>query len=196
LLKNLNKEINLEKIAEEQYNSDEKVIKMKEEKDFLIKNKIEDMVLKLKEKEERNIINLKRNSEIEDLKVQNIIAKEKKIEENVRKKKKLKSVAMKNKALFLDLRRGDNAENLRIIENKREYERDKIISKMLDREKKIKEFQQKRKEKSERIKNLSREMTAKKNIILKKVRMELRSGKYRDNINIYSQVLTDIKENL
>jgi hypothetical protein len=139
LLKNLNKEINLEKIAEEQYNSDEKVIKMKEEKDFLIKNKIEDMVLKLKEKEERNIINLKRNSEIEDLKVQNIIAKEKKIEENVRKKKKLKSVAMKNKALFLDLRRGDNAENLRIIENKREYERDKIISKMLDREKKIKE---------------------------------------------------------
>lgn len=116
LLKNLNKEINLEKIAEEQYNSDEKVIKMKEEKDFLIKNKIEDMVLKLKEKEERNIINLKRNSEIEDLKVQNIIAKEKKIEENVRKKKKLKSVAMKNKALFLDLRRGDNAENLRIIE--------------------------------------------------------------------------------
>lgn len=196
LLKNLNKEINLEKIAEEQYNSDEKVIKMKEEKDYLIKNKIEDMILKLKEKEERNIINLKRNSEIEDLKVQNIIAKEKKIEENVRKKKKLKSVAMKNKALFLDLRRGDNAENLRIIENKREYERDKIISKMLDREKKIKEFQQKRKEKSERIKNLSREMTAKKNIILKKVRMELRSGKYRDNTNIYSQVLTDIKETL
>ena len=196
LLKNLNKEIKMEKRAEELYNADEKVIKMKEEKDYLIKNKIEDMISKLKEKEEKNIINLKKKAEIDDLKVQNILEKEKRIEENVRKKKKMKSVAAKNKALFLDLRRGDNADNLRIIENKREYERDKIISKMLDREKKVKEFQQKRKEKSERIKNLSREMTAKKHIILKKVRLELNSGKYRDTNNLYSQVLSDIKETL
>ena len=152
----------------------------------------------MKENEERKIINLKKNSEIEDLKIRNILAKEKRIEENVRKEKKLKSVAMKNKALFLDLRRGDNAENLRIIENKREYEKDKIISKMLEREKKIKEFQQKRKEKSERIKNLSREMTAKRHILLRKVRNELHSGKYRDNNknNIYAQILTEIKESL
>ena len=148
LLKNLNKEIDLQKKAEEQYNTEEKLLKMKEERDYLIKNKIDDMISKLKENEERKIINLKKNSEIEDLKVKNILAKEKRIEENVRKEKKLKSVAIKNKALFLDLRRGDNAENLRIIENRREYERDKIISKMLDREKKIKEFQKKRKEKS------------------------------------------------
>ena len=195
-LKNLNKEINLQKRAEEQYIADEKVIKMMEEKNYLIKNKIEDMILKMKDKEERAIINLKKNSEIEDLKVQNIIAKEKRIEENVRKEKKLKSVALKNKALFLDLRRGDNAENLRIIENKREYERDKIISKMLDRDKKIKEFQQKRREKSEKMKYLSREMTSKRNIVLKKIRMDLRSGKYRDRNNIYSEVLSDIKESL
>ena len=195
-LKNLNKEINLQKKAEEQYIADEKVIKMMEEKNYLIKNKIEDMILKMKDKEERAIINLKKNSEIEDLKVQNIIAKEKRIEENVRKEKKLKSVALKNKALFLDLRRGDNAENLRIIENKREYERDKIISKMLDRDKKIKEFQQKRREKSEKMKYLSREMTSKRNIVLKKIRMDLRSGKYRDRNNIYSEVLSDIKESL
>lgn len=195
-LKNLNKEINLYKRAEEQYNADEKVIKMMEEKNYLIKNKIEDMILKLKDKEERAIINLKKNAEIEDLKVQNIIEKEKRIEENVRKEKKLKSDALKNKALFLDLRRGDNAENLRIIENKREYERDKIISKMLDRDKKIKEFQQKRREKSEKMKYLSREMTSKRNIVLKKIRMDLRSGKYRDRNNIYSEVLSDIKESL
>lgn len=198
LLKNLNKEIDLQKRAEEQYNTDEKLLKMKEEKDYIIKNKIDDMISKLKENEERKIINLKKNSEIEDLKIRNILAKEKRIEENVRKEKKLKSVAMKNKALFLDLRRGDNAENLRIIENKREYEKDKIISKMLEREKKIKEFQQKRKEKSERIKNLSREMTAKRHILLRKVRNELHSGKYRDNNknNIYAQILTEIKESL
>ena len=198
LLKNLNKEIDFQKKAEELYNTDEKILKMKEEKDYFIKNKIDDMISKLKENEERKIINLKKNSEIEDLKIRNILAKEKRIEENVRKEKKLKSVAMKNKALFLDLRRGDNAENLRIIENKREYEKDKIISKMLDREKKIKEFQQKRKEKSERIKNLSREMTAKRHILLRKVRNELHSGKYRDNNknNIYAQILTEIKESL
>lgn len=198
LLKNLNKEIDLQKRAEEQYNTDEKLLKMKEEKDYIIKNKIDDMISKLKENEERKIINLKKNSEIEDLKIRNILAKEKRIEENVRKEKNLKSVAMKNKALFLDLRRGDNAENLRIIENKREYEKDKIISKMLEREKKIKEFQQKRKEKSERIKNLSREMTAKRHILLRKVRNELHSGKYRDNNknNIYAQILTEIKESL
>ena len=111
LLKNLNKEIDLQKRAEEQYNTDEKLLKMKEEKDYIIKNKIDDMISKLKENEERKIINLKKNSEIEDLKIRNILAKEKRIEENVRKEKKLKSVAMKNKALFLDLRRGDNAEN-------------------------------------------------------------------------------------
>ena len=198
LLKNLNKEIDFQKKAEELYNTDEKILKMKEEKDYIIKNKIDDMISKLKENEERKIINLKKNSEIEDLKIRNILAKEKRIEENVRKEKKLKSVAMKNKALFLDLRRGDNAENLRIIENKREYEKDKIISKMLEREKKIKEFQQKRKEKSERIKNLSREMTAKRHILLRKVRNELHSGKYRDNNknNIYAQILTEIKESL
>ena len=198
LLKNLNKEIDLQKRAEEQYNTDEKILKMKEEKDYFIKNKIDDMISKLKENEERKIINLKKNSEIEDLKIRNILAKEKRIEENVRKEKILKSVAMKNKALFLDLRRGDNAENLRIIENKREYEKDKIISKMLEREKKIKEFQQKRKEKSERIKNLSREMTAKRHILLRKVRNDLHSGKYRDNNknNIYAQILTEIKESL
>ena len=198
LLKNLNKEIDFQKKAEELYNTDEKILKMKEEKDYFIKNKIDDMISKLKENEERKIINLKKNSEIEDLKIRNILAKEKRIEENVRKEKKLKSVAMKNKALFLDLRRGDNAENLRIIENKREYEKDKIISKMLEREKKIKEFQQKRKEKSERIKNLSREMTAKRHILLRKVRNELHSGKYRDNNknNIYAQILTEIKESL
>ena len=198
LLKNLNKEIDFQKKAEELYNTDEKLLKMKEEKDYIIKNKIDDMISKLKENEERKIINLKKNSEIEDLKIRSILAKEKRIEENVRKEKKLKSVAMKNKALFLDLRRGDNAENLRIIENKREYEKDKIISKMLEREKKIKEFQQKRKEKSERIKNLSREMTAKRHILLRKVRNELHSGKYRDNNknNIYAQILTEIKESL
>ena len=198
LLKNLNKEIDFQKKAEELYNTDEKILKMKEEKDYFIKNKIDDMISKLKENEERKIINLKKNSEIEDLKIRNILAKEKRIEENVRKEKKLKSVAMKNKALFLDLRRGDNAENLRIIENKREYEKDKIISKMLEREKKIKEFQQKRKEKSERIKNLSREMTAKRHILLRKVRNELHSGKYRDNNknNKYAQILTEIKESL
>ena len=41
-------------------------------------------------------------------------------------------------------------------------------------------------------------MTVKRHILLKKVRMELRSGKYRDtnNDNIYSRVLTDIKESL
>lgn len=195
-LKNLNQEINLQKRAEEQYNADDKVIKMMEEKNYLIKNKIEDMILKLKDKEERAIINLKKNAEIEDLKVQNIIEKEKRIEENVRREKKLKSDSLKNKALFLDLRRGDNAENLRIIENKREYERDKIISKMLDRDKKIKEFQQKRREKSEKMKYLSREMTSKRNIVLKKIRMDLRSGKYRDRNNIYSEVLSDIKESL
>ena len=198
LLKNLNKEIDFQKKAEELYNTDEKILKMKEEKDYIIKNKIDDMISKLKENEERKIINLKKNSEIEDLKIRNILAKEKRIEENVRKEKNLKSVAMKNKALFLDLRRGDNAENLRIIENKREYEKDKIISKMLEREKKIKEFQQKRKEKSERIKNLSREMTAKRHILLRKVRNDLHSGKYRDNNknNIYAQILTEIKESL
>ena len=198
LLKNLNKEIDFQKKAEELYNTDEKILKMKEEKDYFIKNKIDDMISKLKENEERKIINLKKNSEIEDLKIRNILAKEKRIEENVRKEKNLKSVAMKNKALFLDLRRGDNAENLRIIENKREYEKDKIISKMLEREKKIKEFQQKRKEKSERIKNLSREMTAKRHILLRKVRNDLHSGKYRDNNknNIYAQILTEIKESL
>ena len=79
LLKNLNKEIDSKKRAEEQYNTDEKLIKMKKEKDDVIKKKIEDMISKLKEKEERNIINLKKNSEIDELKVQNIIAKEKKI---------------------------------------------------------------------------------------------------------------------
>ena len=120
-LKNIKIEINQQKKAEEQYNTDEKLIKMTEEKNYLLKNKIEDMISRMKEKEERSMIILKKNAEIEDLKIQNIREKEKKIEENVRKEKKLKSEELKNKALFLDLRRGDNVENLRIIENKREY---------------------------------------------------------------------------
>lgn len=46
------------------------------------------------------------------------------------------------------------------------------------------------------MKYLSREMTSKRNIVLKKIRMDLRSGKYRDRNNIYSEVLSDIKESL
>ena len=98
---------------------------MKEEKEEILKNKNEELKEKMKFNVERSLENMKINAEKEDIKINNIKERAEEIEEKVKKRKKLKAIESKNKVLYLDLLREDNMDNLKTIEKKREYEREK-----------------------------------------------------------------------
>ena len=194
ILNNIIKELEMEKKAEESINTDEKVLKMKEDKEYYLRNKIEQLSLINKGKEEQFLSNLKINSENEERKIQNLIEKNKRTEKNVEKQKKLNSIELNNKVLYSNLKRADNMDNLRRIERKRSYDRDKMILKILKKEEKIKEFQEKKRNNGDKLKNYNRKMSSNKNIIMNKARLALVSGKIRNKNDIYSYIFTSPNE--
>ena len=167
---------------------------MKEEKDALMKEKMKKITEKMKDKEERSLECMKRNAELEENKIKNIIEKSFQTEQKVKKQLNLKTLETKNKHLYLELLRKDNMENLKRIEKKKEYDREKIILKMMDKERKFQEIQNQKKKNIDRIKSLNREMTAKKMILLKRTRELLQSGKYRNKKDIFEKVFNNENE--
>lgn len=190
ILMNIKKELEMEKKAEESSNSNEKILKMKEDKEYYLRNKIEILSLINKGKEEQALSNMKRNAEIEDIKIQNIIEKNIQTEKNVEKQKKKNRIELNNKVLYSNLKRSDNMDNLRMIERKRSYDRVKIISNMLKKQEKAVEIQAKKRNNAEKFKNYNRQMSSKRNIIMNKARLALDSGKIRNKNDIYSYIFT------
>ena len=179
---------------EENDDTEIKILKMKEEKDALMKEKMKKITEKMKDKEERSLECMKRNAELEENKIKNIIEKSFQTEQKVKKQLNLKNLETKNKHLYLELLRKDNMENLRRIEKKKEYDREKIILKMMDKDRKLQEIQNQKKKNIDRIKSLNREMTAKKMILLKRAREMVQSGKYRNKKDIFEKVFNNENE--
>ena len=194
LLTNLHNELKLRKQMEENEDTEIKLLKMKEEKDALMKQKMKKITEKMKDKEERSLECMKRNAELEENKIKNIIEKSFQTEQKVKKQLNLKTLETKNKHLYLELLRKDNMENLKRIEKKKEYDREKIILKMMDKDRKLQEIQNQKKKNIDRIKSLNREMTAQKMILLKRAREMVQSGKYRNKKDIFEKVFNNENE--
>ena len=99
----------------------------------------------MKENEERILECMKKNAELEEIRIKKILERGYKSEKKVKKNKKLKAIESKKKFLYLKLIRQDNMNNLKTLENKREFEREKMISKMLEKERRILEFKDNKK---------------------------------------------------
>ena len=93
-----------------------------------------------------------------------------------------------DKVLYLDLLREDNMDNLKTIEKKREYEREKLISKLMEKDKKIMKLRARKREMSERMRTLDKKLNEKKSYVLNKARLILKSGKYRNSSEITSEI--------
>ena len=185
---NLQSELDLTSKEELNNKIDLKLIKMKEEKEEILKNKNEELKEKMKFNVERSLENMKGNAEKEDIKINNIKERAEEIEEKVKKRKKLKAIESKNKVLYLDLLREDNMDNLKTIEKKREYEREKLISKLMEKDKKIMKLRARKREMSERMRTLDKKLNEKKSYVLNKARLILKSGKYRNSSEITSEI--------
>ena len=183
LMKNIFNEIN-NRIEFDDY----KILKMKEEKEDLLKKRIEELTEKMKEKEVRNLGNLKKNGELEEIKVQKIIERIETNEEKIKKNKYLNSLKLKNKYLYLDMLKQDNLDNLRLVEKKRKFERDKIVSKLLENDQRYYKIKN---NKIRNVKSYSKYMNDSKNFLIKKARLALQSGKHRNADEIVHHVLNE-----
>ena len=187
-LSNLQTEIEMRKKFEESWNiNNQKILKMKKDKESILRNKSEILSSINKEKEQQALSNMKRNAEIEEIKIQNLIEKNKRTEKNVEKQKKINSIELNNKVIYSNLKRTDNMDNLRIFERKRSFERNKIMSNIYKRRNIAREIQMQKKNK---IKNINRQMSSKRNIYMNKAHLALGSGKYRNASDIYSYIFT------
>ena len=187
-LSNLQTEIEMRKKFEESWNiNNQKILKMKKDKESILRNKSEILSSINKEKEQQALSNMKRNAEIEEIKIQNLIEKNKRTEKNVEKQKKINSIELNNKVIYSNLKRTDNMDNLRIFERKRSFERNKIMSNIYKRRNIAREIQMQKKNK---IKNINRQMSSKRNIFMNKAHLALGSGKYRNASDIYSYIFT------
>lgn len=169
-----------------------KLSNMKKEKKSILQQKMLNLSNRIKIREERSLECLKKNAIHDDIKVQNVIEKELKTEEKVKEQKKEKSCIMKNKALYMELKREDIMDNLKIVEKKREYEREKLILKLLNKDKQLLELKKSRNIDSGKNRFLKREMTDLKNMLIKKTRLNLRSGKYRNSKEVYEDIVNNI----
>ena len=169
-----------------------KLSNMKKEKKSILQQKMLNLSNRIKIREERSLECLKKNAINDDIKVQNVIEKELKTEEKVKEQKKEKSCIMKNKALYMELKREDIMDNLKIVEKKREYEREKLILKLLNKDKQLLELKKSRNIDSGKNRFLKREMTDLKNMLIKKTRLNLRSGKYRNSKEVYEDIVNNI----
>ena len=190
-MKNLQNELDSKNKLELNNETDLKLLKMKEIKEDIMKNKIEKLSEKMKENEERSLECMKKNAELEEIRIKKILERGYKSEKKVKKNKKLKAIESKKKFLYLKLIRQDNMNNLKTLENKREFEREKMISKILEKDRRILEFKDNKKKISEGMKFMSKEMNIKKDILLKKAHFLINSGKYRNSKDIISQVFND-----
>ena len=168
-----------------------KLSNMKKEKKSILQQKMLNLSNRIKIREERSLECLKKNAIHDDIKVQNVIEKELKTEEKVKEQKKEKSCIMKNKALYMELKREDIMDNLKIVEKKREYEREKLILKLLNKDKQLLELKKSRNIDSGKNRFLKREMTDLKNMLIKKTRLNLRSGKYRNSKEVYEDIVNN-----
>ena len=132
-----------------------------------------------------------RDAIYDDIKIQNIIDKELKTEEKVKEQKEEKNINMKNKALYMELNREDIMNNLKILEKKREYEREKIILKLLYKDKQLMEYKKSRNIDSGKNRFLKLEMSALQNKLIKKTRLNVRSGKYRNSKEVYDEIVNN-----
>ena len=72
-----------------------KLIRMKKEKEDILKNKTLELLDKMKIKEERSLENMKKNAELEEMRIKKIKEKNLKNEENVKKMEILKNLDQK-----------------------------------------------------------------------------------------------------
>ena len=91
----------------------------------------------------------------------------------------------------MNLKREDNMDNLKQIERKREYKREQLISKILDKDKKIEELQNEKKKKKEYLQSLNKKNIVKKVKLFKKLRFDIKSGKYRNSNELLEHIFHD-----
>jgi len=192
--KNFLREFNYRKKLEEYTKTKEKLLRMQEEREELLKKKAEEMSEKIREKEERSLLCMKINAENDDIKIKNIMDKNAYTDEKVKKRKKLNSLNLKKKFLYMNLKRNDTMNNLQILEKKREYERNKLILKMLDNDMKFIEMQNEKKKKKENLQSMNKQMIVKKINFIKKTKLALKSGKYRNSNELLTYVFNDNPE--
>ena len=192
--KNFLREFNYRKKLEEYTKTKEKLLRMQEEREELLKKKAEEMSEKIREKEERSLLCMKINAENDDIKIKNIMDKNAYTDEKVKKRKKFNSLNLKKKFLYMNLKRNDTMNNLQILEKKREYERNKLILKMLDNDMKFIEMQNEKKKKKENLQSMNKQMIVKKINFIKKTKLALKSGKYRNSNELLTYVFNDNPE--
>ena len=191
LLRNIQNEMSTKSKSELNNKINLKLIRMKKEKEDILKNKTLELLDKMKIKEERSLENMKKNAELEEMRIKKIKEKNLKKEENVKKMENLKNLESKNKFLYLRLIREDNMDNLKRIEKKKEIEREKIILKILDKDKRTLEVKDHRRKINERIVIKNKELKAKKSLIFDRACMALKSGRYRNANEILSKIFND-----
>ena len=82
-------------------------------------------------------------------------------------------------------------DNLKRIEKKKEIQREKIILKILDKDKRTLEVKDHRRKMNQRMVIKNKELKAKKSLIFDRACMALKSGRYRNANEILSKIFND-----
>ena len=149
------------------------------------------MLLKLKEKNEKNLEKKKKNAEMVEQRRQKILDKYLETEQRIKKQKDENSKELFNKYLTIAMKREDTMNNLERFERMQEFEREKKINKILNREKRLNDLQKKKNEINVKKKDLNMKLFNRKKELIGKANSILLSGDY-DNVNeIFKKVFNE-----
>jgi|GEM_PF-2821479 len=160
----------------------EKILKLQEEQEEKKKKEQEEILLRLKEKNEKNLEKKKKNAEMVEQRRQKILDKYLETEQRIKKQKDENNKELFNKYLTIAMKREDTMNNLERFERMQEFEREKKITKLLNREKRLNDLQKKKNEINIKKKDLNQQLSNRKKELIGKANSILLSGDY-ENVN-------------
>ena len=112
-------------------------------------------------------------------------------EERIKKQKDENNKEIINKYLTIAMKREDTISNLERFERQQEFERQRKINRLIKREKKLSDLQRQKTEISTKKKELSKNLSNRKKVLIGKANTILQSGDYNNVDEIFKKVFNE-----
>ena len=133
----------------------------------------------------------KKNAEMVEERRKKILDRYLETEERIKKQKDENNKETLNKFLTIAMKREDTVSNLERFERQQEFERQKKINKLLNREKRLSNLQKQKTEISIKKKELSKNLANRKKELIGKANNILMSGEYNNVDEIFKKVFNE-----
>ena len=169
---------------------------MQEEQEEKKKKEAEEVLMRLKEKNEKTIEKKKKYAELIEKRRKKILDKYLETEERIKKQKDENNKELKNKYLTIAMKREDTVNNLERFERQQEFERQRKINKLMKKDKRLYDLQKQKTEINIKKKELSKNLSNRKQELIGKANTILLSGEYNNVDEIFNKVFNEDELNV